>query len=158
MANVEYPPLLDAGFYPMDWTQLYQLTVQQFDASSNRETLLASLAICLETLHEQGIPGTLWIDGSFLTQKLNPNDIDAILVMHEEQFHALDHSQREVLEAWVSTNHKEALQCDTYFMIVEPDVPESDWGYAYWVRQFGFSRSNQMKGIAVLQLPGESSV
>jgi hypothetical protein len=30
---------------------------------------------------------------------------------------------------------------------------EGEYGYAYWMRQWGFSRSEAIKGIAVVQFP-----
>lgn len=61
-----------------------------------------------------------------------------------------DVQQRAAL-AWVQSNLRPSLMVDSY-VFVETSDPRGDWLRSYWIRQFGFSRQNQPKGIAVVTL------
>jgi hypothetical protein len=97
--------------------------------------------------------GNLWVDGSFTTHKLNPADVDMLFVMQSKDFMALTAEQLAFLAWFQSTNLKGQYHCDNYVMVRDETNPTNDWTFAYWLRQFGFSRADQMKGIALIKLP-----
>ena len=37
--------------------------------------------------------------------------------------------------------------CDNYAAVIDPARADGEWLHAYWLRQFGFSRADAMKGI-----------
>lgn len=64
--------LLPAGIHSADWTEF----VARFGFSSRRQQLLKGLAEALHGLQEAGC-ALAYVDGSFVTRKLEPGDFDA---------------------------------------------------------------------------------
>jgi hypothetical protein len=146
----EYPPLLSVGFHPFD--SLQRLCVDHFPRSVTRARLMANLEGIISRLNQAAMKAELWIDGSFLTEKLNPEDVDLVVCVDGRDSASFDVAQRAALD-WVQTgNLWERYGCDAY-AFVRNRRPEDEWIYAYWLRQFGFSRANEMKGLAVVRLP-----
>jgi hypothetical protein len=113
---------------------------------------MANLEAIIGCLNQTGMKAELWIDGSFLTEKLNPEDVDLVVCVDGKDFASFDAAQRAALD-WVQTgNLWERYKCDAY-AFVRKRSPEGEWIYAYWLRQFGFSRANEMKGLVVVRLP-----
>lgn len=106
-----------------------------------------------DLLNRNGMRGHVWVNGSFTTEKLNPDDSDILLVMSINEFSQLTAQQKQFFEWFQRTSLKSTHRCDNYAMIQDPSRAESDWVTAYWLRQFGFSRANEMKGMAVVQVP-----
>lgn len=63
---------LPEGIHEMTWDVFYEL----FSFSPKRKSLLDGLKQAIETLQKCGC-SVIYIDGSFVTQKLEPNDYDA---------------------------------------------------------------------------------
>jgi hypothetical protein len=63
---------LPIGIHEMTWDELFE----QFSFSPKRKTLLDGLKRAMEVLKQCGCT-IIYIDGSFVTQKLEPNDYDA---------------------------------------------------------------------------------
>ena len=109
------------------------------------------------TLNSEGMPMQIWIDGSFTTEKLNPRDVDILVCVKSVDLARATEEQKRTL-TWVSeTNLVPSHRCDTYVLFEYPSghylEREGEWNKAYWLRQFGFSRQNEPKGLAVLSLP-----
>jgi hypothetical protein len=103
------------------------------------------------------LSGELWVDGSFLTEKIDPADVDLVLRIQTQADDDWNADQRRILEWFVHTDRKAELLCDGYILLAFPDNhPLHERGEErrrYWLRQFGLSRSQQEKGIAVINLP-----
>lgn len=84
---------------------------------------------------------------------LNPDDVDLVLVIKAKVFLKLDGAQRSFCDWFRTSSLYERYKCDNYFLIEEDGRPEGEWFYAYWLRQFGFSRADEMKGLAVVKVP-----
>jgi hypothetical protein len=52
-----------------------------------------------------------------------------------------------------TTSLKDQYKCDNYGVLLDPSQAEADYMFAYWLKQFGFSRGEHMKGLAVISLP-----
>jgi hypothetical protein len=63
---------LAPGVYNMTWVEFYH----QFSYSPKRKILLEGLEKAIEVLRQFGCT-LIYIDGSYVTQKLEPNDYDA---------------------------------------------------------------------------------
>ena len=75
----EFPPLLPEGRHPMSIEVLRQQCVERFPLSRTRAKIMAGLAEVIERLIQHRVVGELWVDGSFLTEKINPGDVDVVL-------------------------------------------------------------------------------
>jgi hypothetical protein len=107
----------------------------------------------ISELNQQQIAGAIWLDGSFLTEKLNPDDVDIALVISATVFRSLGASQRNYFDAFRQTSLYDQYRIDNYGIVIDSNDPQGQWLYAYWLRQFGFSRTNKMKGIIQIPLP-----
>jgi hypothetical protein len=63
---------------------------------------------------------------------------------------------RDAIDKVESHTLKASLHCDSYVWREYPSnhlaYNESQWDRAYWIRQFGFSRGDDYKGILVLAI------
>jgi hypothetical protein len=160
---VDYPPLLPAGLHPKTWGELEALCVTAFQLSQSREEKFSGLRRLIDRLRADGIEGELWVDGSFLTQKNEPGDIDIVLSVDLNFVIRGNPEQLALLSRLGSANpatRAEVLRdysCDTYILF---DIPVGDPNYPgrdmrqYWLDQFGSDRSGNPKGIAVVSIHG----
>ncbi len=151
----EFPPLLQIGRHNFTIDQLEELTVGRFPLSTSRLIIMKGFRCVYDLLIQNQMVGELWIDGSFLTEKIDPSDID---VLYRTNSIFLDNStptQREVIE-YFHTDLKSAIQCHIFYFIEYPsDHPaywDGEYSYVYWMKQWGFSRKDEPKGIAIIKL------
>ena len=97
----------------------------------------------------------MWIDGSFLTKKFQPNDVDFVFCLSFGFAKNATPEQQAVLN-WLSEQEAEKAK---YYSHIRYEYPEGDPNYSlgqtlrtYWFHQFGRSRQHESKGIAVLQI------
>jgi len=154
----EFPPLLEVGLHERTVTQLRELCVNGFvDRAVRREPIMSGLDAMVKKLAEGGIIGKLWVDGSFLTQKSEPDDVDLLLHVTASFVEKCDQKVRQLLD-WFRAEQQEAYACHTFMWIEfekedDPDYWIGEYTRAYWLKQYGFARFNAVKGIAVVKLP-----
>jgi hypothetical protein len=144
---------LPAGFHALDQQARQRICVDRFSDSVTRRRILQSLEGVITEINQQSIQGRIWIDGSFLTEKLNPDDADIALVISGAAFRSLTPAQRSYFDAFRKTSLYDRYRIDNYGVVIDESDPRGDWVLAYWLRQFGFSRSNEMKGILDVHVP-----
>ena len=154
----EFPPLLSLGWKKVTLDELRQLCVTAFPRSTRREGIMDCLEYVVSVLRDAGIRGKLWIDGSFLTDKDDPDDSDVILCMDGTFADNMTPEQQSV-ESWFgdpAQHLHEWLMCHSFSIARWPEGhlnhEAGEWNYAYWLRQWGFTRSDIPKGIAVIEL------
>ncbi|NQU58463.1 MAG: hypothetical protein HQ513_14615 [Rhodospirillales bacterium] len=108
-------------------------------------------------LNKTGLKMEIWVNGSFVTEKLNPSDVDFAARVEGADFDNATPDQKNILW-WLNTaDLKPQHRCDSYAFVEyhngHPLGEQGEWEKAYWLRQFGFSRAENPKGLAVLQLP-----
>lgn len=152
----EFPPLLPAGLQPMSVAELKALTVESFPLSASRSVIFTGLENLLAELNRWAIQAEVWIDGSFLTQKIDPEDCDLVVRLDSEFVERCSPEQFQVL-SWINSNLKATLLCDSY---VFAEWPEGHEGHAAgaalradWLRWFGHDRRGGAKGMAVIGTP-----
>lgn len=156
----EFAPLLPVGFHEMSIAALERLCVHRFPDSFTRPGIMENLNNVIDRINTSKITGSLWIDGSFLTEKLNPDDVDILFSVSLSTYLAFNPIQGRFFEWFRKTSLYQdygcdnyAAICDNYAAIHDPSRPEGEWLFAYWLRQFGFSRDNRIKGLAVVKVP-----
>jgi hypothetical protein len=142
---VEWVPLLKPGFYDVPLGNLKEsltaLFVSPFGDSQHRESLLKYLlALCTE-VSNVCIFTEAWIDGSFVTDKEKPNDIDVVLwydigtsISPREL-----RTYRELKDSNLMMTH---YCCDVYLAKNGNDTLRQ-----YWENWFGKDRTGHPKGI-----------
>lgn len=81
VAKPDYPPLLAPGLHKLTFQGLYDLAVFPFSGDARRSVLFQKFSLWASEVRASGVEGTLWVDGSFLTQKPSPEDIDCVMWM-----------------------------------------------------------------------------
>ena len=146
----DFPPLLSDGLHQCTINDITLQCVDVFPLSTSRPQLLVGLRAVVQILSTAGIRGELWIDGSFVTQKLNPGDIDVVLYISGDQ--ELTDIQWQHIASFTSVDFRTQVLddygCDFYF-ILERDILDT-----YWRKQYGRDRSGRPKGIMVLSING----
>ena len=137
---MESKPLFYPGFYDVPLEGLRQhltrLLVAPFTNRKRRELLLDHLFVLLDKLREDGNAGILevWIDGSFVTEKEEPGDID-IVIVHATGTHVSQELKNHDL--W-----KEKYRCEIHYV---------EFGNrplkGFYQEFFGSDRNNRPKGI-----------
>ena len=101
---------------------LRELCVMNFPESTVRANLMAGLEAICERALALRIQGEVWIDGSFLTQKIDPGDIDFVLLIDHTFYEHGTQEQDEFIE-WLISNEddpKKAFLCHTDVVLVYP--------------------------------------
>lgn len=100
-------------------------------------------------LRSLGVSGLLWIDGSFVTEKPQPGDVDVVLLVDNTVLQNLSSADLDKFRKMVHNKRETKLRfkCDLYFC-----DPSNDVWRSYWRGWFGFSRSEEAKGMARLAI------
>jgi len=75
------------------------------------------------------------------------------LVIPSSTLMNLTADQRAFFDSFRTTSYYERYRIDNYGLSLDPNDPKAHWLYAYWLKQFGFSRSEEMKGILLVPVP-----
>jgi len=88
----------------------------------------------------------VWLDGSFSTEKIDPNDVDLVVFADPVEINKLPPSLQTYLRGLFDrATSKRQYGCDVLF------APSSDTTMrSYWRGWYGFDRLEQPKGIARL--------
>ena len=103
----------------MTLEKLHQLTVEnaRFSLSRTRAAIMRHLWTVAGCLSQWGIECDLWIDGSFLTEKIDPPDVD-FLVLLPEGFSDAATSEQAVIIEWLCEDRaqlaKAMMACDAH--------------------------------------------
>lgn len=158
----EEPPLLAAGFHYLTLSELRSLCVdaERFSLSTRRSMIMDGIATVVRRLVEAWIVGELWVDGSFLTEKINPDDADIVVRCGGGIYNEGFPEQKSALD-WIISNLKDECHCDSYHLFEywpgHPLYGEGEFNRAWYMSRFGFmddGSTGDFKGIAVLRLPG----
>jgi hypothetical protein len=133
---------------------LRAMCVAAFPLSTTRPPIMDGVEQVVNRLIGAGVKGHLWVDGSFLTEKIDPNDVDCVLPFDA----AIQRGTPEgdAIE-WLAVSPQRAqFYCDAYCFPVYPNghplYAHGVMAATYWVRQFGWSRGQDVKGIATVRL------
>jgi hypothetical protein len=152
--KLEFPPLLAPGVHEMRLADLRKLCVDQFRLSTSRDALMRGIEAICSSLSTTLIPSHVWIDGSFLTQKIDPADVDLAVRIHFATLPNPGPEQRALIDR---IQRKQFAGCDSYvffeYPVGHPHHGVGDMMRAYWQRQFGFSRIDTLKGLAAVRTP-----
>jgi hypothetical protein len=155
--KVEYPPLLSVGFHEMTVKEVRTLCVDRFPLSKKRDDIMTKLESVIDTLRKEKVEADVWVDGSFLTEKIDPEDSDILLHVQGDFYDNAAPEQRKAID-WVNSNLKATHLCDSYVHFEYPKGhvwhATGEWMKAYWIKQFGFSRppDEEFKGMALIRL------
>jgi len=146
---MEYPALLKAGMHDMTLLDMKNICVDAFNDSERREILFSRLKSYIGQFEEFSLDMEIWIDGSFVTKKINPSDIDLVVIFDEKSVNALSSEEQNTLkQLFEKETIKIRYECDVYF------IPNRIDDKSYWRGMFGFDKNENPKGIIRLNIKG----
>lgn len=158
--KTEFPPLLAPGMHRMQLADVWRLCVCDFPLSATRPRIMRGLERLISYMNRMGITGELWLDGSFLTQKIDPDDVDMALRLQSAFSDNVTLDQDAFLRWFADDDLKPRFYCDTYVFVEYPEddprFDEGDEDRRYWLGWFGRSRRKMPKGIATVQIPSDT--
>lgn len=141
---MEEEPILEPGLHDFGLDEIGNHFLEDFVNSTTRAPLISNLEAYARFFSELGASVELWIDGSFTTKKVDPNDIDLVVFSSETELNALPDKEQEAFKALLDKpTVKQKFGLDVYFCVAENEQMRS-----YWRGWFGFDRYEQPKGIA----------
>ncbi|UCI06303.1 DUF6932 family protein [Mesorhizobium sp. B1-1-8] len=107
----DFPPLLAPGAHYLDILAIRALAVDRFSGQdrSYRELLFHQLEEFVQWLLRAKIPGDLAVDGSFLTEKSRPSDVDVLFTFDLDVSEKLDAEQEVYITEINSTKVLEKI-------------------------------------------------
>lgn len=143
----------------MTLAEFASLCVAPFPGSASRPALFAELERLVSDLDAAGIPCELWVDGSFLTEKPDPADIDLTVVVHVEAMDALPQHVADDLINTFNGGKRYSPALDTFIAVqFRKEDPRSRADRSsYWSGWWSRGRDESLKGYAVIKL-GETDV
>jgi hypothetical protein len=98
-----------------------------------------------------GLKCNLWIDGSFLTKKIEPNDVD-LAIEYDFSLNSNIVAQNIIVNM-TNNPSKNSFQQATLLDVYCFDTNDAKFR-PYWLGQFGFSRETTPKGILLIKING----
>ena len=144
---MEHDPLLSPGFHDISVAQLDNHFLSHFSTSETRPALIAGFRAFVEALGRGGVACEVWIDGSFSTNKLDPNDVDIVVFAAQQDLDQLDPEKQAYLEGLLldRIGVRRKFGVDVLFSLAEDADMRS-----YWRGWYGYDRQERPKGIAKL--------
>lgn len=151
MKKADFPPLLPPGIHVVTLAELQAIAVTPFVADARRALLFASFKQWLQKLQSLHVHAILWIDGSFLTFKHGPDDIDCIMWNPSTSVDLTDDQWLEVRE--LTDRDTVQLRFDLDFYMEDPSPSQSLHRQAYFKGLFGFQHDGKTpKGFVELTI------
>lgn len=143
---MDHPPLFPPGLHAVNESDLSARLVDAFASSTTRRPLLIGLHSFLNALRRTEVSFEVWLDGSFCTEKVDPNDIDLVVFADPTDLNRLDPARQTYLSGVLDrTNARRQFGCDVLF------AASNDMNMrSYWRGWYGFDRREQPKGIVSL--------
>jgi len=153
MAKQDFPALLLPGMHTLTLPGIHALAVAPFPEDARRTGLYNNLLKWTGALTACGLSGTLWLDGSFLTEKPGPSDIDCVLWRPYwlSPTNATPHNEEQVRRLLDRPTAKGLFDLDLYVEV--PDQEKLIHRQAYWRGFFGFCHDRATaKGLAEVNI------
>jgi hypothetical protein len=151
-----WPPIFSPGFHYLDLDQIRSLCVdaEQFRNSGTRSMLFRHLELAVEKFRIARIEGELWLDGSFVTTKPDPRDLDTCLRIAAAVAEQGSRAQTDAIDWFTSSylSHHIDGYLNLDFSVSDPRHPKGLDNYLYWKRQWGLDRNGKPQGIVVIRL------
>lgn len=153
----EFPPLLQQGLHDLDEKSLKALVVEKFPRSTRREILWNNFVEIVGQLKSLKLPCKIWLDGSFLTEKIDPDDIDLVVDFPIQVMLSLSPEQGDIIHKLSNCGFRHNQKLHTFVMFTAPAIHVEYVHHVavheQWKRDFGFSYiKREPKGIAVLEV------
>lgn len=140
---------LPPGIHPYTYADFEEQFVADFKTSQTRREIRDKAFQWISKVRLIAAAEEVWINGSYTTGKVNPNDIDMVIFYKQKIF-----KSKTLYDALKQLQlSSKSYRCDAYYsIIIDKDVTDEVLQRrAFWKGQFGFDRVDQPKGIVVMQ-------
>lgn len=145
------PPLFEPGEHARSIEEIRELCVRKFALSTTRRAIMDGFMQIVVMLEREQIPCELLIDGSFLTEEIEPEDIDFAVVVTPEFYENCTTGQSKLLD-WIGDDKtiKTTHLCDCYLCVNyqqgHPLWFEGICDRAWWMRRTSPGTSGSRRG------------
>jgi hypothetical protein len=146
----EYPAILSEGFQQIGIWELDKYFLIPFGNNEHRKKLIDRLQVYLNDFLALGIEAEVWIDGSFTTQKPEPEDIDMVFLLNRSDIDNLTGNKAVFFESLLLQRDevRSRYHVDVYY--IDRDDPSE---VKKWQNNFGYdARKLGTKGIFKIHL------
>ena len=149
-SKLDYPPFLSSGLHQVSVSDIEAMCVDRFDDSNLRPRIFSRLRAFIEAVTDTGVRGELWVDGSFITLKDEPNDVDLVLwIDGREPLSSVQVSRLdEIRSGELRERSRNNPYCDIY------TARSTDYWRDYWRDLFGTGHNGMPKGIIQVTING----
>jgi hypothetical protein len=146
------------GIHQYSFSNFKEQFVYGFATSTTRSDIYDKFCEWLKMLVDILPPTYIWLDGSYLTSKCDPNDIDLVVFYRPDEIVSIGQTETEKL-AKVIRQLAPNYSCDAYFCYTLEHLTEQEKAQlngqerimqTYWMGQFCFDRGRKPKGIIEL--------
>ena len=142
---------LEPGRHPATIPEIEEALVTAFPSSARRRPLFESWRNVVAAIERVTPIKDHWLDGSFVTKKAEPTDIDCVSFFESATFDALGPVDHTLLKALLSAKVTVGLfGCDSYAVIEYPEDHPARGTYeaarTYWDGWLGHDRNGNAKG------------
>lgn len=150
--------VLPDGIYPCDADAFEERFVAEFSTSEAREEHCDGFKkLRSEIIQKVLLPVTQWVDGSFVTNKENPGDIDVVTFVDYDRLNELSADKQELLLMLANSEERTKPEYSCHTFIV-PSCGESHDYFSefekwrsYWRKWFGKTRDTKDQNGNVIE-------
>lgn len=143
---------LTPGIHEYSFKDFEKQFIYNFATSDTRLEIYKDFCEWFKQLMEILTPNYIWLDGSYLTNKVNPNDLDLVVFYRPEKI--ISEKIANDLKTMINEKSRK-YNCDAYFCLSLghlTDAEKSNFGNhsimeTYWMGQFTFDRMRRPKGL-----------
>jgi hypothetical protein len=157
-------PLLPPGIHTVTMADLRSIGVDRFPLSTVRGEIFAGFRRIVCDLITAKVICDLVVDGSFLTEEIEPGDIDFAVCVSSEFYDSCSPEQLQLLH-WIRDDFsiQETHLCDCYLCVEwppgHPEYFEGLQNRRFWVNLFAKSVVYKRdRGVAAVRLDGGGSI
>ena len=142
--------MLTAGFHDCSVQEFIATFVDEFPTSQRRKLIVDSLWEFAKEVFDIGLPCEFWVDGSFVTTKVNPNDADLVLFLQAPNMNVVGPLVNDFRTRYAGTldmYFAYAASVENLQLLGPVNYQQIVNQRNYWRGQFGFDRTDSPKGI-----------
>jgi len=152
-----YPALFSAGFHDLTDLEIEQYCVSPFSGSNRRQLLYCNFIQLLNQYREFNKQyecfSEVWVDGSFTTEKINPDDIDILVVVDYKVVNSIPVMLQGTVSSLIDRIYiKQNLNIDVLTLWQNNPDQSYDSQRSYWRGWFGYDRNENPKGLVRVSL------
>jgi hypothetical protein len=147
---------LPRGIHKPTVSEFKSRFVENFDSSITRIDIFNGYKTYCEDLLQLNVAMIQWVDGSFTTNKIDPNDIDIVTHLDALKINSIQMVDKVGRLSKNRNQLKSKYKCDPYAIPIYPQnhqlYNETIKWLDYWQNCFGKDRSKNPKGIIEFEL------